>query len=127
MEKIHSAGSGDFRCEDILKKSDLFYTQQKERIGELESLALLDGLLPPMVQHMDQALYNIELMKKPPVEVKPKTETGTKQKKIIKAYNRQIVFPTKRIETEEELDNYVEQIRTQLKMYMQGCDGIEIK
>jgi len=127
MEKIHSAGSGDFRCEDILKKSDLFYTQQKQRISELQSLALLDGLLPPMVQHMDQALYNIELMKKPPVEVKPKTETETKQKKIIKSYNRQIVFPTKRIETEEQLDSYVEQIRSQLKMYMQGCDGIEIK
>ena len=77
--------------------------------------------------HLDQALYNIELMKKPPVEVKPKTKTETKQKKIIKSYNRQIVFPTKRIETEEQLDSYVEQIRSQLKMYMQGCDGIEIK
>ena len=127
MEKIHSAGAGDLRCEAVLEKADRFYTQQKQRINELESLALLDGLLPLMIQHKDQALNNIDIMKKPPVEVKPKTETGTKQKKIIKSYNRQIVFPTKRIETEEQLDSYIEQIRSQLKMYMQGCDGIEIK
>ena len=127
MEKIHSASADDVRCETVLEKADRFYTQQKQRINELESLALLDGLLPPMVQHMDQALYNIEFMKKPPVEVKPKTEKELKQKKIIKSYNRQIVFPTKRIESEEDLDKYIEQIRSQLKMYMQGCDGIEIK
>ena len=51
----------------------------------------------------------------------------TKPKKVIKSYNRQIIFPAKRIETEEDLDKYVEAIRSQLKMYMQGCDGIEIK
>ncbi|MBQ6213681.1 MAG: BREX system P-loop protein BrxC, partial [Ruminococcus sp.] len=51
MEKIHSAGAGDLRCEAVLEKADRFYTQQKQRINELESLALLDGLLPPMIQH----------------------------------------------------------------------------
>ena len=48
-------------------------------------------------------------------------------KKIIKAYNRQIVFPTKRLETEADVDAYVEMVRGQLKTLMKNCDGIELK
>ncbi|MEG0902495.1 MAG: hypothetical protein RSG96_10250, partial [Clostridia bacterium] len=47
-------------------------------------------------------------------------------KKIIKAFNRQIVFPAKQLESEVDIDAYVETIRAQLKTLMQNCDGIKL-
>ena len=47
-------------------------------------------------------------------------------KKIIKAYNRSIVFPAKQLETEADVDAYVEQVRAQLKQLTKGCDGIKL-
>ncbi len=127
METIHKACMNDLNCENVISKADMFYTQQKERINQLESLALLDGLVPSMIQHKDNACRNIEIIKQPRVEVQPKPTHENKQKKIIKSYNRQVIFPAKKIETEEQLDLYVEEIRTQLKTLIKNCDGIELK
>ena len=134
MEAIHTAGGSSFECKSIITTADTFYGQKKQRINELESLALLDGLVPPMLQHKDTACSKIETLTKPaPKKPEPeKNDDPAEPKKptpkiIIKAYNRQIVFPTKRIESEEELEAYVEAIRKQLKTLMQNCDGIELK
>jgi hypothetical protein len=97
-------------------------------------LALLDGLIPPMLQQKDSACSRIETLTKPaPKPVTPPHTGGVAEtpkpyaKKIIKAYNRQIVFPTKRLETEADVDAYVEMVRGQLKTLMKNCDGIELK
>lgn len=134
MEAIHTAGGSSFECKSIITTADTFYGQKKQRINELESLALLDGLVPPMLQHKDTACSKIETLTKPaPKKPEPEKNDDPAEpkkptpKKIIKAYNRQIVFPTKRIESEEELEAYVEAIRKQLKTLMQNCDGIELK
>ena len=39
-------------AKNISDVADNFYTQKKQQIMELRSLALLDGLLPPMLQYM---------------------------------------------------------------------------
>lgn len=41
-------------------------------------------------------------------------------------YNRSIVFPARTLESEADVDAYVEQIRSQLKLYLDGCDGIKL-
>ena len=53
--------------------------------------------------------------------------TPPQPKKIIKQYNRQIVFPAKRLESETDVDAYVEKIRDQLKQLLKNCDGIQLK
>ena len=44
MEEIHTTAGGDVNCKMIIQKSDTFFTQCKQRIAELQSLALLDGM-----------------------------------------------------------------------------------
>lgn len=101
---------------------------------ELHSLALLDGLLPPMLQYKDKAVDRLESANRPPVvtpkppiqnqgaEVKPQTP-----KKVYKALNRSIVFPAKRLENEADVDEYVEKMRESLKQLLKNCDGIQLK
>ena len=48
------------------------------------------------------------------------------QKKVIKAVYRQSVFPAKTLESEEDIDAYVEKIRSNMKQLLKGCDGIKL-
>lgn len=47
-------------------------------------------------------------------------------KKVIKSLNRQVVFPARRLESEADVDEYVEKMRIQLKQLMKNCDGIQL-
>ena len=123
LEVIHTEGADNSDCKSVIAKADTFYSQKKERIAELQSLALLDGLIPPMFQHKDDACKRIAALKKPP---EPPVEPPEHVKKVIKKYNRQLVFPYKLLESEAEVDEYVEMIREQLKSYLENCDGIEL-
>lgn len=126
MQAVHSAAAGHTNCEGVVAKADTFFDDKKKRVSELESLALLDGLVPPMLQHKDEACKRIYTLTNP-AEPKPAPTTEKPVKKIIKSYNRQIVFPSKRLETTEDLDAYMLEIRNQLETLMKNCDGIEIK
>ncbi len=129
MEAIHTAAEGSMDCKTVCDKADNFYSQKKQQIASLTSLALLDGLIPLLFQHKDEACNRIESLRKPPIipSQPPIDPLKSAPKKIIKTYNRQIVFPQKRLETEADLDEYVEAVRKQLKTLMQNCDGIDIK
>ena len=45
---------------------------------------------------------------------------------MIRAYNRQVVFPAKNLQSDEDIDNYVEKIRSQLKQLLKNCDEIKL-
>ncbi len=133
MEAIHTSAGANEACKAVSDKADTFYTQKKQQIATMESLALLDGLIPPMLQHKGDACERIDALSKPPVAkppqppVNPVDPPKPAPKKIIKAYNRQIVFPAKRLESEADLNAYMVLIRKQLETLMQNCDGIELK
>ncbi|SFS09257.1 hypothetical protein SAMN05661086_03721 [Anaeromicropila populeti] len=132
MEAIHTtAGSADVK--NIIQTADTFYAQKKQQINELKSLALLDGLLPPMLQYKDTTVDRLETAAKPPVTPPPVKPVGGGQptppapKKVYKSLNRSIVFPAKRLESELEIDDYVEKMRSSLKQLLNNCDGIQLK
>ncbi len=134
MEAIHTAASScrDDQARSIQAKADTFYTQKKQQIAELKSLALLDGLLPQMLQQKDEATDRLEMLSRPPVvtpkpPVNPPKDMPPVQKKIYKSLNRSIVFPAKRLESESDIDAYVEKMRESLKQLLKNCDGIQLK
>ena len=130
MAELHgkiNAGS-EASVRNIVLKADEFYTQRKERIAETTSLALLDGMMPPMWNHKDDALRYIDALTRPePPKTPVKPNEHPKPKKMIKQIYRQSIFPAKRLESEDEINTYVEQMRKQLLAYMKGSDGIELK
>ena len=130
MEAIHTAAGDNTLARSVTEAADNFYEQKKQRINELSSLALLDGLTPQIIQQKDSACNQIEALTRPAPEPEPQPQpkpANTQPKKIIKSYNRQILFPTKCLETEADVDSYVESIRNQLKELIKNCDGIELK
>lgn len=128
MEAIHTSAGNDGKYRNISSVADAFYEQKKQQIANLQLLALLDGLIPPMLQYKDVTMEKLEVAKQPPRT--PEQNAGTTQphapKKVYKAINRFVVFPAKQLESEEDVDQYVEKIRAQLKQLLQGCDGIKL-
>ena len=129
MGAIHQAAGGHPDTRDYITKADTFFKQKMDTIDTMTSLALLDGLLPPMLQYKDTAVARIENAIRPPEPPKPqsvKPNPTSAPKKIIKSFNRSIVFQAKQLESEADVDEYVEKIRAQLKQYLKGCDGIRL-
>ena len=136
MGAIHAAAGDKYEAKQEVSSADAFFDQKREQIRSMTSLALLDGLVPPMLRKKDQSCAYIEKITKPkdPEPVKPKTlkpadrtEEKPQPKKVIKSYNRQIIFPAKTLESEADIDQYVENIRESLKMYLKNSDGIRLK
>ena len=136
MEAIHTATMDNYDLKSVSQTADRFYDDQKQKINSYRSLALLDGLVPPMIQYKDQTMAKIESMIKP---VKPpKLEEEGKDaggeikpmkpapKKVIKQLNRMILFPQRTLEDSDDIDLYLAQVKKTLLTMMQGCDGIKL-
>lgn len=81
-----------------------------------------------MWAYKDDTLRLLEALTKPVPPTPPVSPSDPpKPKKLIKAIYRQWIFPAKRLESEEDINAYVEQMRTQLLAYMKGSDGIDLK
>lgn len=124
---VYQAANGNRDINMVVERAEEYYRQKEAALAQMQSLALMDGLEPPLIQYKDTACGRIEAMLKP-VEPQPVHPEPVKpKKKIIKPYNRQVVFPAKTLESEAEIDAYVERIRKQLKQYLRGVDGIQLK
>ena len=132
MEATHTAANGDSKVSHLIEKSDRYFSQCKEKIAELKSLALLDAMFLPMCQYKDDTISNIESVLAPPAPkpqvqpTQPGKETAPAKKKVVRAYNRQVVFQAKTLQTDEDIDDYVEKIRSQLKQLLKNCDEIKL-
>ena len=132
MEATHTAANGDAKASHLIEKSDRYFSQCKEKIAELKSLALLDAMFLPMCQYKDDTVNNIEAVlappaPKPPVQpTQPGKEATPAKKKVVRVYNRQVVFQAKTLQTDADIDDYVEKIRSQLKQLLKNCDEIKL-
>ena len=132
MAAVHQAANGDPRARDLVKKADGYFAQQKQKVQDYQSLALMDGLVPPMLRYKDDAVDSLEVLLAPPKPVTPPkggddTPAVPAPKKIIHTYNRSIVFPAKTLQTAQDVDDYVEKVRQQLKELLKNCDGIQLQ
>jgi hypothetical protein len=131
LEAIHENAFANEETKIISERADRFFDQKKQQIAAERSLALLDGYSVPMWAEKDRATMAIEAAMKPKVVSPAKTdctgeEKSTAKKEIIKKIARQQMFPAKVLKTEDDIDSYIENVRKQMKQYLQGSDGIQI-
>ncbi len=129
MEATHTAAGGNRKAAHWIEKSDQYFSQCKEKIAVIKSLALLDAMFLPMCQYKDEVVSNIETILAPPApkpSVQPDNEQTPTKKKVVRTYNRQVVFPAKTLQTDADVDDYVEKICSQLKELLKNCDEIKL-
>ncbi len=128
MAEVHTLSDGNMDCAELVRKADTYFDQQKKKISELQSLALLDGLIPQIWSYKDDICERIETAKKPKPAPKNQPDAPEKPapKKVIKNVYRQMAFPAKTLESQEDIDAYVERMRSYLTAMMKDCDGIKL-
>ena len=132
MGEIHTLAGDNGPARSISNTADNYFTQKKQQIASYQTLALLDGLVPPIWQYKDETVSRIESVINPPEPpVTPPRRRdddppATPVKEVIKTIHRQAMFPAKTLKSEEEIDAYVEKIRENMKKLLQGCDGIKL-
>ena len=129
MEEIHTLSDGNTNCTDLVRKADAHFDEQKKKISELQKLVLLDGLVSQIWSYKDEICERIEIAKQPPkpaLKKQPDTMEKTAPKKVIKTVYRQAAFPAKTLESQEDIDAYIERVRNYLTAMMKDCDGIKL-
>ena len=129
MSDIHMASNGDSRVKAIIEKADTYFEQQKDKIASATSLALMEGYPIPMWNYRDDTVTKIECALKPqePVDPKPLDPVTPPVKKTYKPIFRQSLLKTAKLESDADIDAYVDKLRDQLKQLIKGVDGIELK
>ena len=135
LNAINEAVSGkdELLCNTVVDKAETYFSQKKQQIASTNGLTLLDGLIPQMWQYENNALNTIESCLKSK-EVTPQITKPTEQpsiapspkKKVIKTVSRMTLFPGKTLESVEDIDNYIEKIRSNMKRLLNDCDGIKL-
>ena len=123
----HEEKIQDFLAEESKKTLSLrLYRREIKSIPRVYPALTVEIIL----QYKDDACERIEIAAQPPAPVElapaPKPEAEA-VKKVIKNYNRSVIFPAKQLESEADIDAYVEKVRTQLKQLLHRCDGIKLK
>jgi hypothetical protein len=134
LNAINEAVSGkdELLCNTVVDKAETYFSQKKQQIANTNGLTLLDGLVPQMWQYENNALNTIESCHKPKENPPQKTPTTdpTKdpepKKKVIKTVSRMALFPGKTLESADDIDSYIEKIRSNMKKLLNDCDGIKL-
>ena len=124
LAEIHQAGGEGGEFKNAIERADNYFTQMKNQIATTKTIVLLDGMTTQMWNYKDDTVAAIESAKKPKKPVKP---VPTDQpKKHIKNYYRQAIFKQATLESQDDVDAYVERMRSYLSALLKDCDGIKL-
>ena len=130
VHELIGANPTDEHLKSYLTKADAYFVSRREKVKELTSLALLDGMVQPMQDYTDDIVDKINKYLHPQPKPTPKPDPNPSpapQPKRVKQVYRNYTFPAQRLESEAEIDAYVEGIRAKLKSALNGVDILDVK
>ena len=119
MGDVHTLAGVGGRANDEVKKADERFTEFKQKVADAKSLTLLDAMITQVLNYKDTVCKHIEIMLNVNVDVQVKAA------KVVQL-RRYDVFPVKRIQSRDDVDNYIEIIRKKLYDTLENNDGIQI-
>jgi len=121
LAEIHQAGGDGSEFKNAIEKADNYFTQMKDQIATTKTIVLLDGMTTQMWNYKDDTVASIETAKQPPTLVPP-----PQPKKHIKNVYRQAIFKQATLESQADVDAYVERMRSYLTALLKDSDGIKL-
>ena len=125
MGDVHTLASASSKpdVKDELNKADAQFAEFKKKIVNAETITLLDALITQLLNYKDQVCKRIAFLVHDADE-KPDGQ-NVKPKKIVQV-RRYEAFPVKWLNSRDDVDNYLEDIRKKLYSALENSDGIEI-
>lgn len=126
LAEIHQAGGEGGKFKNAIEKADNYFTQMKTQIATTKTIVLLDGMTTQMWNYKDDTVAAIEAGKRPPKPVESDDDGDKHPKKHIKNYYRQAIFKQATLKSQDDVDAYVERMRSYLSVLLKDCDGIKL-
>ena len=130
LDEIRAKAKDESRARSILQQEEEYFAHKREHIAGIRVLTILDGQMPNIWLRKDEAIARIENLCKAERAREEEQEAAIpprkKPKKVIQSVHRLSMFPKRTVETEADIDDYVEQIRRRMKTMLQDCDGIQL-
>ena len=125
MGDVHTLASESSKpdVKDALNKSDTRFAEYKQRIISAETITLLDAMITQLLNYKDQVCKRIAFLVHD-AEERP-DEKNAKPKRIVQM-RRYEAFPVRWLNSQDDVDNYLEDIRKKLYNALENSDGIEI-
>ena len=127
---VTQVAPGDRDVRDLVEQAGAYCTRKLSEIDDTNSLALLDGMVMPMIQYKDHLVSRIEARLRPvdpPKPVKPIKPLPPEVKaKNIRNFNRGIIFTARTLESEADIDEYLAEAKKSLMYILGTCDGVKL-
>lgn len=129
LDEIRVKAKDDSKARGIMQAAEAHFAHKKDYIAGIQQLAIADSQIHQMWLQKDEALSKIEDLHKEKAE--PEAVRHTPQEKApkvkkIKSIYRMTMFPRRTVETEADIDAYVENIRRRMKAMLKDCDAIRL-
>ena len=118
MKSIHEKAVQDSNAKKISAESDDYFDQKKKGLNNCKTISKLQSIEYQVWEKQDEVLRKID------EAISPKSPESVK--KMYKKIARQEIFPAKTLQSEAEIDEYVESIREEMKRYLKENNGFEI-
>ena len=129
LDEIRVKAKDDSKARGIMQTAEAHFAHKKDYIAGIQQLAIADSQIHHMWLQKDEALSKIEDLHKEKVEPEAVRNTPTQKApkaKKIKSIHRMTMFPKSTVETEADIDAYVENIRRRMKTMLKDCDTIRL-
>lgn len=130
LDSIVDAAKGKSKAALILDEAKKYFEKKKLEIDRQENLALLDALKVQLGNKQSGFIKQIESALSLPTPFAKSAPAKKKQDGApplkIKKCSRQVLFLSKTLKSEAEIDEYVESIRRKLKELLAGNDALEL-
>lgn len=131
MEAIHAGNRNLREVKDIIRQTDEFYTKKKDAVNAATSITLLESYINELFERKSDAEKLIETIEK---DYSPKPESADKPKepkvpapsKPHKKIRQQMIFSGRIIQSEADVETYIEEARNKLKEMLKEYGSIDI-
>jgi len=123
MGDVHTLASESSKIKDEVNKADGRFAEYKQKILDATSLTVLDAMITQMLNYKEQVCKRIEFILHD-ADLKP-SEEGQKPQKIVQV-RRYEAFPVKWLNSKDDIDTYLEDVRKRLYSALESSEGIEI-
>lgn len=125
-EVVTKSKENSEKLSGLLNQARISFDNKKKEVNQLNDLFALEAKKQNIINDKDKFISRMEkdLQPIPPNPLQP--APGGEKKKI-KEYYRQVIFPTKNIKNEEDIDNYLKELKFKLMNLISDGDEIKLK
>lgn len=122
------AKEDDSRLSGILNQARISFDNKKQEIENLDDLVVLEAKKQAVFNDTNRFVSMIEEILTPvTIKSEPSLKKEEHRNKETKEYYRQVIFPTRIIKSEEDVDKYLEELRSKLLGLIQNGDEIKLR